>query len=338
MSNAFHYQNTFDDALAREFRGVLSVDKLQLFDPFDFWDFADGAVMTLTGDLIDAVANKGRSDDPIVHHGGNQISFAGDSNIGHQYANSYWVGAAGDRNFLHNGSGCEVFIIHKQLAATNEQYLIMSNDIAGNSYVAGQRFSTSQISGLRYYTSRTGYATNHVFSQSGDGTLSLDLPVISHFKLTSGPDADIQIREDGLLVFSMPYNVDHVFSADDHNAPMRVFLGYTGDIYGMVMYDRALDEARRSQVFTNLRRYYGLPSVADITVLMGSSNIDGLGSGAAIPSEYNGIAPGSYIYAYEDGDQAKSLGWWPYEQAHMNFRDFCCIRKRIKALRAVNYN
>jgi hypothetical protein len=134
MSNAFHYQNTFDDALAQEFRSILGVSSLNLLNPHDFWDFTDEDALTLQGTAVKAIANKGSSDDAITHSTGNTITFDGTKCIGHQYANSYKAGAAGDRNFLHDGTGAEVFIIHKQAAATNEQYFYLSNDVSGSSY------------------------------------------------------------------------------------------------------------------------------------------------------------------------------------------------------------
>lgn len=316
MTNAYHYQNTFDDALAQEFRSVLGVSPINLFNPFDWWDFTDEDSLTLTGSLVDAIANKGRSGDPIIHNSGNQISFDGTKGVGHQYANNYTAGATGDRNFLHDGSGCEIFVIHKQEQATNEQYFVLSNDISGSSYVPGLRFSSTQNGGLASYTSRIGYTDNHLFSQSPDKTLTLDSPVISHLKVAIGTSGDIEIREDGMLVFRVAYDVDSVFVSDDHNAAMRTFVSYTGDIYGMVIYDRELDAATRNAVFRNLRKYYGLPSVADINLLIGASNAVGIGSGSDIESPYDGVAPESYIFAHEDGDNAKPIEWWAYEQAN----------------------
>jgi hypothetical protein len=84
----------------------------------------------------------------------------------------------------------------------------------------------------------------------------------------------------------------------------------------LLIYDRELTSNERNQVFANLRRYYGLPSIADVTLLLGSSNIDGIGSGSLIPAEYQGVAPHSYIYAFEDGNQSNGIGWWPYQQDH----------------------
>ena len=316
MGNAFHYQNTFDDPLAQEFRGILSVNSLQLFDPHDFWDFTDKSALTLEASAIKAIANKGRSGDAITHSTSDPITFDGSKGIGHRYANSYKAGNAGDRNFLHDGSGCEIFVIHRQEAATNEQYILFSNALAGSSYVPGMRFSTTQINGLKCYTSRVGYVSNHLFSQSPDRTLTVDMPVISHLKVAASTGYDVEMREDGMLVFRLPFNVDSVFKPDDHNAPLLTFVGYTGDIYGLLIYDRELDEATRNQVFANLRQYYGLPSIADISLLIGASNAVGIGSGSGISSPYNGIAPQSYIFAHEDGDDSKPIEWWAYEQAN----------------------
>lgn len=318
MGKAFHYQNTFDDDLAREFRNVLSVGGLALFDPFDWWDFTDKNSLTLTGGLVDEVANKGTNNDPIIHNSGNQISFDGTKGIGHQYANNYSVGEAGARNFLHDGSGCEIFVIHKQALATNEQYFITSNNIAGSSYAPGLRFSSTQNGGLATYTSRVGYDGNHFFSQSVDNTLSIGTPIISHISIYNDDsiNSSVEIREDGLLLYYVPYIVNDLFNQADHDDGLRVFLSYTGDIYGMLIYNRRLDSASRNQVFANLRRYYGLPSMADVSLLLGSSNIDGVGSSSFIPETYQAIVPRSYIYAYEDGEQSKNLDWWPYEQDH----------------------
>lgn len=317
MANAFHYQNTFNDELAQEFRSILGVSSLNLLNPHDFWDFTDEDALTLQGTAVKAIANKGSSDDAITHSTGNTITFDGTKCIGHQYANSYKAGAAGDRNFLHDGSGAEVFIIHKQAAATNEQYFYLSNDVSGSSYVPGARLSSMQNSGLALYTSRIGYSSNHLFSQSADNSLTLDAPVIAHLKLEGDVTAgNVELREDGALLYRVPYNVSSVFVENDHNAPLQTFLAYTGDIYGMLIYDRVLTDQERSYIFRTLRHYYALPLVADVMLLIGASNALGIGSGSLIDPTYQNAAPRGYIYAYDDGDTAKPLTWWAYEQAN----------------------
>lgn len=317
MVNAFHYQNTFDDELAQEFRSILGVSSLNLLNPHDFWDFTDEDVLTLEGSAVKSIANKGRSNDAITHSTGNTITFDGSKCIGHQYANSYKAGAAGDRNFLHDGSGAEVFIIHKQAAAANEQYFYLSNDVSGSSYVPGARLSSMQNSDLALYTSRIGYNSNHLFSQSADNSLTLDSPVIAHLKIDGGLTVgNVELREDGALLYSVPYNVSSVFVETDHNAPLQTFLAYTGDIYGMLMYDRVLTDQERSYIFRTLRQYYSLPSLADVMLLIGASNALGIGSGSLIDPTYQNAASRGYIYAYDDGDTAKPLAWWAYEQAN----------------------
>jgi site-specific DNA recombinase len=317
MANAFHYQNTFNDELAQEFRSTLGVSSLNLLNPHDFWDFTDEDTLTLQGAAVKAIANKGSSNDAITHSTGNTITFDGTKCIGHQYANSYKAGAAGDRNFLHDGSGAEVFIIHKQAAATNEQYFYLSNDVSGSSYVPGARLSSMQNSGLALYTSRIGYNSNHLFSQSPDNSLTLDMPVIAHLKLNGGVTVgNVELREDGALLYRVPYNVSSVFVETDHNAPLQTFLAYTGDIYGMVMYDRILTDQERNYILRTLRKYYELPSVADVSLLIGASNALGIGSGSLIDPTYQNAAPRGYLYTHDDGDTNKPLTWWMYEQAN----------------------
>jgi hypothetical protein len=95
-----------------------------------------------------------------------------------------------------------------------------------------------------------------------------------------------------------------------------VLIGYTGDIYGLLIYDRELSEAERHAVFRNLRAYYALPAIADISLLIGASNAVGIGSGSGIVAPYDGVAPQSYIFAHEDGNSSKPIDWRAYAQAN----------------------
>jgi hypothetical protein len=284
--------------------------------PHDWWDFTDSASVTLSGSNITSVANKGADSDAFAHAGGVYMTHDGSKAVCNGFQNNYAAGAAGDRDFLHNGDGGEVFVIHQQSSASNEQFLIVTNDIAGSSIAAGVRFSSYQIGGVQQYISRVGYGSNHLFNQSDDGVLTLGLPLISSFKCEEGAGStnDIVVCEDGIPLIQQ--TDAGVLSATNHNGPLKALVSYLGDAYGILVFDRVLSASDRAKLYTALRAHYGLERKANVTCLIGASNADGLGSGGAISATYQGVQNKAAIYAYKDGNAAAELNWWPYEQAN----------------------
>ncbi len=284
--------------------------------PHDWWDFTDTASITLSGSNITSVANKGTDSDAFAHAGGVYMTHDGSKAVCNSYQNNYAAGVAGDRNFLHNGDGGEAFVIHKQESAANEQFLLVTNDIAGSSIVAGVRLSTYQISGVQQYISRVGYGANHLFNQTDDGALSLDLPMITSFKCEEDVSSasDIVVCEDGIPLIQQ--TDAGALSASSHDGPLKAFVSYLGDAYGILIFDRVLSDAERAKLYAAMRAYYGLGRRANVTCLIGASNADGLGSGGAISSTYQGVQNKAAIYAYKDGNAAAEINWWPYEQAN----------------------
>lgn len=289
---------------------------LKALKPHDWWDFTDSNSLTLSGTNITSVANNGVSSDALAHVSGAYITHDGSKGVCAGSQNNYVAGTTGERNFLHDGSGGEVFIIHKQAASSNEQFLIVTNDIAGSSHSPGLRLSTFQTGGASYYISRIGITTNHYFGQSDDKTLTTGTPMISDFRVNIDATTtdDIVLSEDGV---GLNFQSDAgLLVTNDHSGPLKALVAYTGDVYGILTFDRILSDAERARVHKALRSYYGLERQANITMLIGASNAAGLGLASALSTAYQGIIASSYIYAHRDGNASNPIAWYPHEQAN----------------------
>ena len=71
MSKSYHYQNSFDDYLASEFRGILSLEKspAQISDIIGWWDASDEQSLSLDGQLINSINDKSGMDNHISENG-----------------------------------------------------------------------------------------------------------------------------------------------------------------------------------------------------------------------------------------------------------------------------
>ena len=293
--------------------GVRDGASLSMALAHSWWDFADPNTVTDSSGITN-VTNKGRSGIPLVHNSGVKMTYSNRRAVCNGSQNDYRAGGVSDFKFLHDGTGGTVFFIHKQDGTeSDESFPLISNVSSGSS--PGMSLRTDLASNQRYRWILRG--TSATFAANGnDSDLTADTPVVysCRFAASTAPAHAFEQYEDGVKIAGI-VDTGFSYSTADHNDPLRVAVSTTGEILGVVMFDRRLTENEHRQVLRQINHYYGLTE-ARVGIIIGASNAEGLGSTGSISASYDQKIPGSSIFAHEDLNTANDLTFLPHTPAN----------------------
>lgn len=288
--------------------GVNVEDQILAKAPYVWLDPSDADTVTDSSGIT-AITNKGSLDKDLGFSGSVKMTYANGRGICNGSQSGYSIGAAGDFNFLHDGTGATVFYIFQfDSAMSGVDYALATG---GSNPSFEYRFQPA-------YHQVVIRAASTFNAQGAARTLTQDMDVIGSVRLGTGSGKDIEIFEDAANVYNTDDGGFAYNTSGDHASACSVNSGVIGEFIGLLIFDYKMTQSEFNAMHKLLRQYYSLNRTAKVMALTGNSNTYGLGSAGSLPSPYDGKIAGAYIYGYESSNSANELGMnqLAYAQTH----------------------
>jgi len=292
-------------------RAALSASVLEQiisdYNPFDFVDASNSQNYTLSTTNITEIANLGSSGQPLTHESGAYMTEGEGGALCSGSQNNYQIGVAGDRNFLHDGTGCEWFFISKPDSTASSNGFPFYTNISGSSN-AGAYLAFEPDEDIRWFTRGDGNFMNLDSStQLGNGLLPLDTKcIVSGYNQDTATSTENEsaILVNGAEAYGLFVGSGITYDTDDHSDPLRLCVSTKGIFCGWLAIDRKLTAEERADLTRLLRIYYGLLTEIDTYVFIGDSIMNGGAVNIAnLDAAYaNKVVPRSYIWGTRLGD------------------------------------
>lgn len=281
--------------------------------PFDWIDASDSAVKNLSGNDIISIDNKGSSSDALTRIANSYMQNVEGGATVISTVNNYQLGAAGSRNFMHDGTGFEWFFIFTPDSTASGNGFMWYTNISGSANPgAYARLDTDEDV---HWVARGASSNLDVDMADATGGLDKAGAVPTNIKSIihgyneniAAPATEFFLGVNGAETYALnSYGFN--YNSSNHADPLRLCVSMKGTFHGFVSFDYKMTDEQRAEMIAALRVYYGMDSYIDTYVCIGDSLMNGGAlNTAGLDPLYDKVNPRSYIWGTRFGDTDTAL-------------------------------